>query len=206
MSGRTKSSAIERNLVLIGGRGCGKSSVSKRLARLNRNFMLFSLDALIRYEAMAMTIPEIVEREGWSGFREREFQVVRRVSAFQSGAVVDCGGGVVVDLDPAGEEIFSNRKVDALRRNGLVVYLRRDPKVLMKKVSGDPSRPALSDHRSFLELMERRDRWYVEAADLVFDGEGIPRVEIAAEILSWFLEHQGDARATVTTSRPAPES
>jgi shikimate kinase len=192
MRRRTEHPAIERNLVLVGGRGCGKSSVSKRLARQNRSFMLFSLDALIRYEANAMTIPEIVEREGWSGFREREFAVVQRGSAFRSGALVDCGGGVVVDLDPAGQEIFSTRKVDALRRNGLLVYLRRDPEVLMKKVTGDPNRPALSDRQSFLELMERRDPWYIEAADLVLECEGIPKDEIAAEILSWFLDHQGD--------------
>ena len=60
---------LNRNLVLIGGRGCGKSSVAKRLVRLNRNFMLFSLDALIRYEvartrALFERARPLVERVG----------------------------------------------------------------------------------------------------------------------------------------------
>ena len=50
MPARTPHPELTRNLALIGGRGSGKSSVTKRLARRNRNFMLFSLDALIRYE------------------------------------------------------------------------------------------------------------------------------------------------------------
>ena len=49
MAAREEHPALAKNLVLIGGRGCGKSSVAKRLARCNRHFMLFSLDALIRY-------------------------------------------------------------------------------------------------------------------------------------------------------------
>ena len=82
MSIRTPHPSLKYNLALIGGRGCGKSSVGKRLARTNRNFMLFSLDALIRYESKAASIPEIVEARGWSGFRELEFEVVKKVSAF----------------------------------------------------------------------------------------------------------------------------
>ena len=180
--------APEGNLALIGGRGCGKSSVAKRLARRNRNFMLFSLDALIRYEADGKTIPEIVEREGWPGFREREYAVVRKLSAFESGALLDCGGGVVVDLDENGEEVFSKRKVDALRLHGRVVYLRRDPELLVRKVEGDPNRPSLSEKRSFLQVMERRDPWYRTAADLVIDCDELSKREIADRVLGWFLE------------------
>lgn len=179
------------NLALIGGRGCGKSSISKRLARRNRHFMLFSLDALIRYEADGITIPEIVEREGWPGFRQREYEVVRRVSAFRSGALIDCGGGVVVDLDADGNEIFSARKVDALRRHARVVYLQKDPELLMEKVSRDPNRPALSDSHGFLELMARRDAWYRRAADLVLECGELAKSEIADRIMEWFLAHQG---------------
>lgn len=194
MTIRTEHPAILQNLVLIGGRGCGKSSVSKRLARRNRHFMLFSLDALIRYEAAGLTIPELVEREGWAGFREREFAVVQRLAAFRSGALLDCGGGVVVDLDASGQEVYSHRKVDALRQDGLVVYLQRDPERLLEKVSGDPNRPVLSNTRSFLELMEQRDLWYRAAADLVLECDALSKSEITDRIMEWFYHHQGGAR------------
>ncbi len=202
MSPREIHPEIHSNLVLIGGRGCGKSSVSKRLARLNRNLMLFSLDALIRYEAGGLPIPEIVEREGWSGFREREFEVVRRLSAFRGGALLDCGGGVVVDLDAGGDEVFSQRKVEALRRHGLVVYLRRDPRYLADRIGADPNRPTLSDRRSFLEIMERRDPWYRQAADWVLECGELTKAEITERIWAWFLDHQ--ARPESADEDPEP--
>ena len=42
------------------------------------------------------------------------------------GALVDAGGGAVVDLlpDGSGEEVLSARKVIELRRNALVVYIK----------------------------------------------------------------------------------
>ena len=40
----------------------GKSSVAKRLARCNRNFMLFSLDALIRYDILVKNKKPVLDR------------------------------------------------------------------------------------------------------------------------------------------------
>ena len=182
---------ITRNLVLLGGRGSGKSSISKRLARLNRNFMLFSLDDLIRYEAEGRSIPEIVEAEGWAGFREREYSVVHKLSAFDRGALIDCGGGVVVDIDDSGEEIYSERKVELLRENGLVVYLRRDSRYLYERISGDPNRPLLSGKKSFREIMKLRHPWYREAADFEVDCADLTKDEISNLILAWFYDRTG---------------
>ena len=191
MSVRTPHPSLKYNLALIGGRGCGKSSVGKRLARTNRNFMLFSLDALIRYESEAASIPEIVEDRGWPGFRELEFEVVKKVSAFPSGALIDCGGGVVVDLDEDGNEVFSKRKVKALKRHSLIVYLERDPEYLLSRIEGDTNRPSLSESESFLEIMERRSPWYEEASDLILDCNDQDKGVLADEILAWFYERNG---------------
>lgn len=188
MSTRTPHPDLKYNLALIGGRGCGKSSISKRLARTNRNFMLFSLDALIRYENHAASIPEIVEDQGWPAFRDHEFDVLQKVSDFKSGALIDCGGGVVVDLDKEGNEIFSERKVEALKRHSLVVYLRRDPEYLISRIEDDPNRPALSDRESFLELMSRRAAWYESAADWVLECAEREKTDLADEILAWFYQ------------------
>lgn len=184
---------LSRNLALIGGRGCGKSSVSKRLARRNKNFMLFSLDALIRYERGGISIPELVEREGWAGFRELEYQVVKRVAAFPCGALVDCGGGVVVDLDASGSEVLSDRKVEALRSSCRVVYLSRDFEYLRLRVEGDSNRPSLSGDESFVEILERRDPWYRAAAHHVLPCDGMTKQEITEAVLSWFYGELGVA-------------
>jgi len=191
MAARTPHPELTRNLVLIGGRGCGKSSVAKRLARRNRNFMLLSLDALIRYEAQGQSIPEIVEREGWPGFRALELEVVEKLARFRDSALLDCGGGVVVELNEAGEEVFGERKVEALREHGLVVYLYRDSDYLLERISGDSNRPSLSESRSFHEIMARRDPWYRRAAHLVLDCSGLEKVEMANRVLAWFYGEIG---------------
>jgi shikimate kinase len=190
MGAREEHPELARNLVLIGGRGCGKSSVAKRLARTNRNFMLFSLDALIRYESGGLTIPEIVAQEGWSGFRACEREVVEKVGAIEGGALIDAGGGVVVELDREGRERFSEAKVATLRRHGLVVYLHRDPKYLVERVGRDPMRPSLSEE-PFETIHARRDPWYRQAADYVLACTDLSKTEMSDAILAWFYEELG---------------
>lgn len=176
----------QKNLVLIGGRGCGKSSIARRIKRINKQFTLFELDALIRYEAGGLTIPELVDLHGWPHFREVEYEVVRKVAAFPGGVLIDAGGGVVVDLDEEGNEVYSERKVAELKRHGLVVYLQRDVDYLLDRIAGDSNRPSLSESASFREIMARRDPWYRQAADLVIKGRNRTKQELSARILRWF--------------------
>jgi shikimate kinase len=185
------SGLLAQNLVLIGSRGCGKSSIARRIARADRQFMLLSLDALVRYEAGGRRIPEIVEREGWPGFRARELEVVEKVAAIAGGALLDTGGGVVAELGPDGAERYSARKVDALRRHGRLVYLERTPEYLERRATASPERPALATSETFREIIERRDPWYRRAAHHVLDCGKRPKADLASMILDWFFEQPG---------------
>ena len=178
----------QRNLVLIGGRGCGKSALCRRILRLNKNFTLFPLDELIRCEAGGVSIPEIVEQRDWKGFRELELRVVEKVSRFPGGALIDCGGGVVVDLNADGEEVFSEHKVAALRHHGTVIYLQRDVEYLLERIAGDANRPDLAANRSFAQIMERRDPWYRQAAHEVITCGRRSKDRLAREIMERFFE------------------
>ena len=191
MGGRPEHPELTRNLVLIGGRGSGKSSLAKRIARANRHFMLFSLDALIRYEAKGASIRDIVAREGWPGFRSRELAVVEKVAALEGGALIDAGGGVVVELDRDGRERYSAHKVDALRRHGRIVYLRRETDYLLDRIAEDEERPALSSGEGFHQIMKRRDPWYRRAAHFVLECDDRSKGELADEILDWFYRDLG---------------
>lgn len=169
------------NICLIGLRGSGKSNVSRRLASATKRAIL-STDALIQYDNEGTTIGELVESEGWAAFREREFEVVRKTARMHD-AVIDCGGGVIVDLAADGSEIFSERKVSLLRSTGIVVWLDGDIQRLAEKTAAPTvDRPTLSNVNSIAEVMHNRLPFYEKAADLRINIESKTRKQIAQEI------------------------
>jgi len=187
------------NVTVIGGRGCGKSSVCRRLAASDKRFKLMCLDDLIVYEA-GKSIPDVVAERGWGYFRDLEYEVcVKAGRAFDGWTLIDAGGGVVTDLDENGEEIYSERKVAALKQNGgLIVFLDREVDYLCARIEGDANRPDLSASKSFREIMARRLPWYRRAADLVIDGGGseenpaVKKKKLASSIAAWYYNQTGE--------------
>lgn len=187
------------NLVVVGGRGSGKSSVCRRLAASDKRFKLLCLDDLIAYEA-GKSIPEVVAERGWRYFRDLEYEVcVKAGRAFDGWTLIDAGGGVVTDLDENGEEVYSERKVAALKQNGgLIVFLDREVDYLCARIEGDSNRPDLSASKSFREIMARRLPWYRRAADLVIDGGGsednpaVKKKKLASAIAAWYYNQTGE--------------
>jgi shikimate kinase len=114
----------ERNLILAGFMGSGKSAVGRLCAeRLGMDFL--DTDQEIARRA-GMPIPEIFERCGEAYFRAQERALVAELSA-RRGCVVATGGGMVVDDE--------NRA--ALLASGMVVCLTAAPEVIVQRVGGD---------------------------------------------------------------------
>jgi shikimate kinase len=149
----------ERNLILVGMMGAGKTTVGRLLARrLKRPF--FDSDDVIERRC-GVSIPVIFEIEGEAGFRHREQQVIAELSGLH-GAVIATGGGAVVAPE--------NRA--AISRSGTVVYLHARPGHLWHRVRHDRNRPLLATpdpQKRLEELYAQRDPLYREVADLVLD-------------------------------------
>lgn len=167
------------NIVLIGMRGVGKTNIARRVSFLTKRPVM-STDVLVEYE-VGVQIPAFVEQKGWAAFREAEYQVLRKLRTMD-GLIIDAGGGIVVDLDSDGREVFSDRKVDLLKADGSVVFLAGDIERLATKVAGDPRRPTLDARTSAIDLMRGRLPFYERAADWTIDVEGRQRSDIASEI------------------------
>lgn len=175
------------HLALIGGRGCGKTLTAARLAANHPEFRPVDLDALIVAEAGGRPVAQIVEEGGWPLWRDLEYRVLQRETAQTAPALVDCGGGIVVDLDGDGEEIFSSRKSELLSQRCRVAYLRCDTELLWSRIAQDPNRPALSADHSFQALMARREPWYQRAADWVIEANALSPDDLARAVAQWFF-------------------
>lgn len=161
---------MKTNVAFIGGRGAGKSRISRKFGKASGRLSL-STDTLVCYEAGGISIAKIVAAEGWAGFRGREYDVMRKLTAMQN-LVIDCGGGILVEAParPDQPETLSMRKLELLKQCH-VVYVKRDMDWLMDKAKADMNRPDLQG--SYRELLERRLPWYEMAADFVLDLRGI---------------------------------
>jgi shikimate kinase len=162
------------NVVLVGYRGTGKSTVGRLLAgRLGLHVV--SLDAELQRKA-GKSIPEVVQEVGWPGFRDLEEQVVAE-SAAQDGQVIDCGGGVVE------REVNFER----LRAAGPVVWLKASTATIVRRIEGDTQRPSLTEAKSFTdeveEVLRRRTPLYRRVAHHEIDTDDRTVEDIAGEIV-----------------------
>lgn len=163
------------NIVLIGYRGTGKSTVGRILAeRLGRE--LISTDAEVVRRA-GRPIPDLVQAHGWDHFRDLEAAVCRDLSG-RDGLVIDTGGGAILRAE----------NVAALKSNGRLYWLTAAVATITARIGGDTQRPSLTGRKSFTEeveevLAERRPR-YQAAADRVIETDGRPAAAVAEAVLA----------------------
>jgi len=170
------------NLVLIGYRGTGKSTIGRVLAgRLGMSYI--ELDDRIVQKA-GKEIPEIVAASGWDHFRDIESEVVREVSRLD-GCLLDTGGGVILRPE----------NVPELRRKGVVFWLRAEIPDIVERIQGGDQRPSLTGSRSFTEEVEEvlaeRTPLYEAAADEVVDTSVLSEEEAVEHIARVFRERMG---------------
>jgi shikimate kinase len=166
------------NIVLIGYRGTGKSTVAEILGR-RLSMRVVGMDDEIIGRA-GKKIPEIVEESGWDHFRDMESKVAADLGA-EDGLIIDAGGGVIV----------RSQNIDSLKKNGIVFWLVADKQTIVERIKGDTQRPSLSGSKSFVdeiaEILAERTPKYKAAADHTIDTARSTPDEAAAAIADIFL-------------------
>jgi shikimate kinase len=172
------------NLVLIGYRATGKTTLARLLAeQLHWNW----IDADVEIERRAgKPIAKIFAEDGEAAFRDLEAQVIADLCR-QDALVLAAGGGA--PLRPESRQ--------AMRVGGKVVWLQAQPQTIHARMSGDATtasrRPNLTDKNpldEIVHLLAQREPIYRESADLAVDTEGKTPAEVVAEILrrlGWLL-------------------
>lgn len=140
----------QKNVVLVGMPGCGKSTVARLLAEKTGRECI-DTDALV--EECGESIPHIFEKYGEAEFRRRETEAIKTV-AKEHGKIIATGGGAILKEE--------NRI--ALRENSTVVFLKSDIERLA--VNG---RPLSKNLDTLKEMYAKRLPLYLETADITVD-------------------------------------
>ena len=146
------------NIVFTGMPSCGKSTVGRIVAeKLGREFL--DTDEMIE-KTNGISPSEIITTKGEKHFRDLETAEVKN-AAKNTGVVIAVGGGAVL----------REENVDALKQNGILVYLDRP---LDELISDD--RPLSTDIK---KLFEERKDFYEKSADIKIKSQ--PTAEKTAE-------------------------
>jgi shikimate kinase len=171
------------NLLLMGMRASGKTTVGKLLAdRLAWPFI--DLDQRVLGQFTQDTVREIWAAHGERAWRESEASELAQVLRYD-GQVVALGGGV--PMFPASRRLLDEAKSSGSAR---VVYLQCSVPELQRRLTNEPGdRPSLtktSGPQSIVEeigpVLAQREATYLALADLVCDSDAAAPEDLAAII------------------------
>lgn len=168
---------LARPVFFVGFMGAGKTSVSRRLARLC-GIASIDMDSYIERRE-GRRIRDIFAEDGEGRFRDLETQVLREMTQGDP-ALVSCGGGVVLRPE--------NRAI--LREGGFVVFLKVGADEAKSRISDPSTRPLLGDAEAARKTNAERLPLYEEVADATVDTSGRGVTALAYKVKS-ILEKEG---------------
>lgn len=178
------------NVVLMGMKHCGKSTVGEALAS-RWGCRYDDVDTLMeaayaRRGGPRRTIREIFQAAGDEGFQRLETFTVRELAA----DLARSGERRVIAL---GGRTPTNPEIEAdLRRLGLKVYLEVEPDELFRRVALGGMPPFLDEadpKADFLALCARRVPNYERLADLKVNLDGLPPDEAVGRVAECIEEY-----------------
>jgi len=158
------------NILLIGLRGSGKSTLGPALAeRLGRSFT--DLDDLVARAMRASSPAEAFANHGQAAFRQMEGRVLADLIK-PDNQIIALGGGTPTGM-LALETIRSHKEAGKAR----ILYLRGTPATLRSRLEETDiaSRPSLTGAHPLDEIQtvfERRDPLYSDLADAIIEIDG----------------------------------
>ena len=163
-----------KNIILIGMRNSGKSTVLKILAKkLEMNPL--DTDELVVSRA-GMNIEEIVKKKGWEYFRDVESKIVKKIS-HSSSTLIATGGGAVMRA----------QNVEYLKSKGIFVFLNAKAKILIsrnKKLSKKPKLTGeINVEKEVSALLKERIATYKELSDITVSVDNKTPENIVDEII-----------------------
>ena len=162
-----------RNIILVGYMGCGKSTVGRKAARA-LEYQFLDTDSVIEEEE-GMSITKLFETKGETYFREKETEFLRRLLVGPKGNIIATGGGLPMRED----------NPELLKELGTVIYLKPTIDTLVTRLSGDKTRPLLQNvniREKVETMLAVRGPVYEAVADVVLETDGMSFYQIICKI------------------------
>lgn len=167
-----KTTQSEKNLYLVGFMGVGKSHFGRLVAK-ELDFQFVDSDHEICKKENS-SIPEIFEKYGEAYFRKLEYSFIESGHP-NSGCVVACGGGMVVQ----------DGMMDVLKSKGVVVALFASKEEIFERIQKNKNRPLLNvenPQETIENLLEERSSIYLES-DVSIATQGRNFQEVSNSII-----------------------
>ncbi|MHC1720170.1 MAG: shikimate kinase [Clostridiaceae bacterium] len=161
------------NIMLIGFMGLGKTTVAKCLSQM-LSIECIEMDDLI-VEKEGMRINRIFEEYGEEYFRNCESDTLIDLQKRKQ-LIISCGGGAVL----------RDENVQNMKKNGRVVLLTATPETIFKRVKDSTERPIIANNMNvgfIKELMEKRRKKYLDAADIIVNTDDKSVQAVCKEII-----------------------
>ena len=164
---------MNKNIILIGMMGCGKTTISKELSKELPQYTYIDIDSEIE-KSTQKKISEIFLKHGEPFFRMLESDKIKKICK-ESGHIISVGGGAF--------ENEENR--DIMLKNGIVIYLKATSDEIFNRIKNETHRPLLKQNFSIEKIeniMINREKNYAKA-HYTIDTTGKTPNNIAKEIL-----------------------
>lgn len=158
-----------KNIILIGMPSAGKSTVGVILAKkLGMSFV--DTDVLIQAEQGSL-LQDIINNQGVGSFLKIEENILTTISL--ENTVISTGGSAV----------YSNRAMEHLSRNGIVIYLHIDINTMIRRLHNLKTRGiVLGKGQTISDIYEERKPLYQKYADISVDCSNLTIDETVDEI------------------------
>lgn len=167
-----------KNIVLIGMPGAGKSTVGVILAK-TINYGFVDCDLVIQQQT-GERLQDTISRDGIDAFLALENRVISGLRAEKS--VIATGGSA----------IFGKEAMDALRADGILVYLRLPSDEIERRINNIKTRGiAMNPGETIHDVYAVRAPLYEKYADIVLDCLGCSPETVIEKLLDILREKEG---------------
>ncbi len=147
---------MEKNIVLIGMPGVGKSTVGVILAKL-LGYRFIDTDIVIQ-EHEKMLLKDIIAKMGVDGFIDIENRILSKLKAEK--AVIATGGSVV----------YGYEAMESLSQNGIIIYLKLDFGKLKYRLGNIKNRGVIiREGQTLSDLYKERLPLYEKYSNIIID-------------------------------------